>query len=87
MTRQNFLIRKGEVDGLPLIMDQSLSSFLTGALAGTTTIFIVLIALYYGTSGNTSSMVFVYGIATSLIVYVVYMIYLEFISRSPRSLS
>ena len=36
----------------------------------------------FGTSGNTSSGVFIYGFVISLIVYVVYMIYLGFISRS-----
>ena len=81
-TKQSFLIKKGEEDGLPLIMDQSLSPFLIGALLGTIGVFIAVIALYFGTYRNTSSGVFIYGFVISLIVYVVYMIYLGFISRS-----
>lgn len=81
-TRQNFLLKKGEVDGLPIIMDQSLSPFLTGAFAGTATIIIAMIALYFAVSGNTDSTVFSYGFALSLLVYLVYMIYLGFIARS-----
>ncbi len=63
-------------------MDQSLSPFLIGALLGTIGVFIAVIALYFGTYRNTSSGVFIYGFVISLIVYVVYMIYLGFISRS-----
>ncbi len=81
-TKQNFLIKKGEENGLPLIIDQSLSPFLTGALFGTLTLIIVMIVLYFATSGNTSSVVLIYGFVISLIVYAVYMIYLGFISRS-----
>ena len=81
-TKQSFLIKKGEEDGLPLIMDQSLSPFLIGALLGTIGVFIVVVALYFWTSGNASSGVFIYGFVISFIVYVVYMIYLGFISRS-----
>ena len=80
--KQTFLIKKGEEDGLPLIMDQSLSPFLTGALFGTITLIIVMVALYFATSKNTSSGVFIYGFVISLIVYLVYMIYIGFISRS-----
>lgn len=81
-TKQSFLIKKGEEDGLPLIIDQSLLPFLIGALLGTIGVFIVVIALYFGTSRNTSSGVFIYGFVISLIVYIVYMIYLGFVSRS-----
>ena len=81
-TKQSFLIKKGEEAGLPLIIDQSLSPFLTGALLGTTTLIIVMIALYFATSGNTSSVLLIYGFVISLIVYAVYMVYLGFISRS-----
>lgn len=81
-TKQNFLIKKGEENGLPLIIDQSFSPFLTGALFGTTTLIIVMIALYFATSGNTSSVLLIYGFVISLIVYAVYMVYLGFISRS-----
>ena len=81
-TKESFLIKKGEEDGLPLIIDQSLSPFLIGALLGTIEVFIAVIALYFTTSRNTSSGVFIYGFVISLIVYVVYMIYLGFISRS-----
>ena len=80
--KQTFLIKKGEEDGLPLIMDQSLSPFLTGALFGTITLIIVMVALYFATSKNTSSGVFIYGFVISLIVYLVYMRYIGFISRS-----
>ena len=81
-TKQSFLIKKGEEAGLPLIIDQSLSPFLTGALLGTTTLIIVMIALYFATSGNTSSVLLIYGFVISLIAYAVYMVYLGFISRS-----
>ena len=81
-TKQTFLIKKGEEDGLPLIMDQSLSPFLTGALFGIITLIIVMVALYFAISKNTSSGVFIYGFVISLIVYLVYMIYIGFISRS-----
>jgi hypothetical protein len=81
-TKQSFLIKKGEEAGLPLIIDQSLSPFLTGALFGTITLIIVMIALYFATSGNTSSVLLIYGFVISLIVYAVYMVYLGFISRS-----
>ena len=70
------------ITGLPLIIDQSLSHFLLGTLFGTITFFIVMSALYFGTSGNESSGVFIYGFVISLIVYVVYMIYLGFVFRS-----
>ena len=80
--KQSFLIKKGEEDGLPLIIDQSLSPFLLGTLFGTITFFIVMIALYFGTSGNENPGVFIYGFVISLIVYMAYMVYLGFISRS-----
>ena len=81
-TKQSFLIKKGEEAGLPLIIDQSLSPFLKGALFGAITLIIVMIALYFATSGNTSSVLLIYGFVISLIVYAVYMVYLGFISRS-----
>jgi hypothetical protein len=80
--KQSFLIKKGEEDGLPLIIDQSLSPFLLGTLFGTITFFIVMIALYFGTSGNEGSGVFINGFGISFIVYVAYIVYLGFISRS-----
>ena len=81
-TKQSFLIKKGEEAGLPLIIDQSLSPFLKGALFGAITLIIVMIALYFATSGNTSSVLLIYGFVISLIAYAVYMVYLGFISRS-----
>ncbi len=81
-TKQSFLLKKGEESGLSLIMDQSLSPFLAGAVFGLVGVFIVTIALYYGTSENTSSGVFIYGFIISLIVYAVYMSYLGIVSRS-----
>ncbi len=81
-TKQSFLLKKGEESGLSLIMDQSLSPFLAGAVFGLVGFFIVTIALYYGTSENTSSGVFIYGFIISLIVYAVYMSYLGIVSRS-----
>lgn len=81
-TKQSFLLKKGEESGLSLIMDQSLSPFFAGAVFGLVGFFIVTIALYYGTSENTSSGVFIYGFIISLIVYAVYMIYLGIVSRS-----
>ena len=80
--KQSFLIKKGKEDGLPLIIDQSLSPFLLGTLFGTITFFIVMIALYFGTSGNEGSGVFINGFGISFIVYVAYIVYLGFISRS-----
>ena len=81
-TKQNFLLKKGEEKGLPLIIDQSLSHFLIGALSGTVGFFVVLIVLYFAISTRRVSGVFIYGFLISLIVYLFYMIYLSSISRS-----
>lgn len=67
---------------MPLIMDQSLSPFLLGALAETAALVIALVTLYFGTSGDASSTVFVYGTAISFASYMTYMVYLGFASRS-----
>ncbi|WP_156318729.1 MULTISPECIES: hypothetical protein [Acidiplasma] len=67
---------------MPLIIDMPLSSFLSEAFAGLVALVIVTIVLYYVASKNISSDVFIYGFAISLIAYIVYMIWLGFISRS-----
>ncbi|MFG1389581.1 hypothetical protein [Acidiplasma aeolicum] len=81
-TKQSFLLKKGEEEGLPLIIDMPLSSFLSEAFAGLVALVIVTIVLYYVASKNISSDVFIYGFAISIIAYIVYMIWLGFISRS-----
>jgi len=81
-TKQSFLLKKGEVEGLPLIMDQSFTPFLIGALAGTATFALVLGVLIFVTSGNPRSGLLIYGFAIDLTSYVAYMIWLGLINRS-----
>ena len=85
-TKQSFHLNKGEVEGLPLITDGSVSVFLIGTAAATITLIVSILGLYFATSRSSSPIILEIGFLISLIVYLVFMLYWGVFSRkSGRS--
>ncbi len=80
-TKQSFHLYKGEVEGLPLIIDGSFSAFLIGTIAATITLIVSILALYFVSSRSGNSLILDIGFAISLIVYLVFMLYWGVLAR------
>ena len=77
-----FLLKKGSDPELVTIDDQSFRSFFLMTLAGSITLVVAVVAIYFASSEGGNLMFFVPGFITAIASFAIYMMWIAAIGRS-----
>ena len=77
-----FLLKKGTDPELVTINDQSFMTFFLMSLAGSITLVVAVMAIYFASSEGANSTFFLSGFITTLASFAIYMMWVAAIGRS-----